>query len=84
MHFIVVWFESMAEEHEKTYDENNMRDFIDAFIQEKRKGNDSYFTARNYYTFLKFLSISLKLTSFFKHKHRFDLKKSLPQIKKEL
>ena len=34
----------MIEEHEKNHDENNVRDFIDAFIQEKRKGKDPSFT----------------------------------------
>ena len=36
--------ETIIEEHEKTYDENNIRDFIDAFLQEKKKGTDSTFT----------------------------------------
>ena len=33
-------------EHENTFDQNNLRDFIDAFIAEKRKDNDSSFTVR--------------------------------------
>ena len=38
------WVKEIAKEHEETFDENNLRDFIDAFILEKRKGTDPYFT----------------------------------------
>ena len=37
------WLNEIVEEHEKTFDENNLRDFIDAFIVEKRKGKDDSF-----------------------------------------
>jgi len=38
-----VWLSGIVKEHEKTFDENNIRDFIDAFIVEKRKGKDNSF-----------------------------------------
>ena len=31
-------------EHEKTFDENNLRDFIDSFLLEKKKNTDPSFT----------------------------------------
>ena len=37
------WFETIIDEHEKSFNENSIRDFIDAFIQEKRKGKDPSF-----------------------------------------
>jgi len=37
------WINEFVEEHEKTFDENNTRDFIDAFILEKQKGQDHSF-----------------------------------------
>ena len=41
------WLNTIVEEHEKTFDENNIRDFIDAFIVEKRKEKDGSFKVRN-------------------------------------
>ena len=35
-------------EHKESFDENNLRDFIDAFIAEKRKGEDSTFSVRKF------------------------------------
>ena len=32
----------IIQEHEKTFDENSLRDFIDAFIVEKRKGHPDF------------------------------------------
>jgi len=40
-------FRLVVQEHEKTFDENNIRDFIDAFIVEKRKSQDASFKVRN-------------------------------------
>ena len=44
--FFTDWFGNIVNEHEKSYDENNIRDFIDAFIFEKRKEKDSTFTVK--------------------------------------
>ncbi len=33
-------FEEEREEHERTYDETDMRDFMDVFIRECRRAND--------------------------------------------
>ena len=41
-----VWLRNIVEEHERSFDENNIRDFIDAFILEKKKGKDSSFTVK--------------------------------------
>jgi len=41
---LIGWIYKIIQEHEKSFDENNLRDFIDAFIFEKRKENSSYFT----------------------------------------
>ena len=38
----------IVKEHEESFDENNLRDFIDAFIAEKRKGEDSTFSVRKF------------------------------------
>ena len=43
---LVDWISEIMKEHEKTCDEKNLRDFINAFITEKRKGNNSTFTVR--------------------------------------
>nr|XP_018667654.1 cytochrome P450 2J1-like isoform X2 [Ciona intestinalis] len=37
-------FQQMVEQHRKTFDKNNLRDFIDAFICEGKKGTDESFT----------------------------------------
>jgi len=42
--------DGFVQEHEKTFDENNIRDFIDAFIVEKRKAQDASFKVRNTYS----------------------------------
>jgi len=39
----------IIKEHEATFDENSIRDFIDAFIAEKRKGNDPNFSVSIYF-----------------------------------
>jgi len=41
---ITDWTTKIIEEHKKTFDDNNLRDFIDAFIAEERKENDNSFT----------------------------------------
>ena len=33
-------------EHEKSFDDNNLRDFIDVFIAERKERNDCTFTVR--------------------------------------
>ena len=37
------WLDEYVKEHEKTFDKDNIRDFIDAFIAEKKKGEDDSF-----------------------------------------
>ena len=46
----------MIEEHQKTFDENNLRDFIDAFIAEQRKGEDSHFSVKLISTYFCYFS----------------------------
>lgn len=44
--FFVVWINEIVEEHKRTFDENNFRDFIDAYLDEINKETDSSFTVR--------------------------------------
>ena len=34
----------IIDDHENTFDENNLRDFIDIFLKEMKNGNDSNFS----------------------------------------
>ena len=43
IYFGTDWLREIVNEHEKTFDPENLRDFIDAFIAEKRKGTDKTF-----------------------------------------
>jgi len=36
----------IVEEHKETFDENNMRDFIDVYLKEIKEGNDPDFNGR--------------------------------------
>ena len=45
------WMRVIIKEHEESFDENNLRDFVDAFIAEKRKGENSTFSVR-YFNFV--------------------------------
>ena len=40
--FFSDWLNHLVVEHEKTLDENQLRDFIDAFLVEKRKGKKDF------------------------------------------
>ena len=42
------WMRVIIKEHEESFDENSLRDFVDAFIAEKRKGENSTFSVRNF------------------------------------
>ena len=42
------WMRVIIKEHEESFGENSLRDFVDAFIAEKRKGEDSTFSVRNF------------------------------------
>ncbi len=37
----------IVEEHKQSYDENNMRDFIDVYLREMKDGEAPEFTGKN-------------------------------------
>ena len=47
--FDVEWLGTIVQEHKETFDPNCPRDFIDAFLAEKKKGKDESFSVRLIY-----------------------------------
>ncbi|XP_076801696.1 cytochrome P450 2J6-like [Clavelina lepadiformis] len=41
---VVKFLQSLVDEHEQTFDKENLRDFIDCFLKEMKKGEDKSFT----------------------------------------
>ena len=57
-HYLYKWFANEYDEHLKTYDENNMRDYIDCYIQERQRAereNDkhsSFYGEKGHWSFV--------------------------------
>ena len=61
MLFDADWLDTIVQEHEETFDPNCRRDFIDAFLAEKKKGKDESFTVRlSLHTAVKVSNIHLQ------------------------
>lgn len=54
--FMMTMMEEIVEQHETTYDENHLRDFVDAFLKEKKErvdGTQVYFTGKILKTYIR-------------------------------